>query len=420
MNSLTRRRFLIASGVTGGAALAAGATAVSWNDLMNAGRSRPLAGDASVLVLVTLYGGNDGLNTVIPAGDHVYQDSRPDLAYAEHEVLPLGEGLGLNPSLKGFKSLWDSGRLAIVRGVSYPKPDHSHFRSMAIWQTASPVSAVSTGWLGRWLDSTGAKTGNDPLLALSMDPVLPVALAGEHSAAATLLNRGQRNPAGTGQPAHAFTALAAASPGEPDLQARVASSMRDLLTVDTDLLPKVKKVQEYQTPDSADAQAQGATAGYQSKLAQQLGLVRACVTANVPTRVYSVSLGGFDTHTNERNTQSALLGVVDKAVSGFLKDMASSAPGRKVVVAIYSEFGRRVAANANEGTDHGTAGPMFIAGQPVAGGFYGEQPSLNRLQDGDLIPTVDFRDVYATLLHKVLNTDPASVLGPGRQPLAFL
>lgn len=418
MNRWTRRRFLIASGVTGGTALAAGATAVSWNDLMNAGRQRPLAGDASVLVLVTLYGGNDGLNTVIPAADRVYQDMRPDLAYAEHEVLPLSEGLGLNPSMKGFKSLWDSGRLAIVRGVSYPQPDHSHFRSMAIWQTASPVSASSTGWLGRWLDSTAAKTGSDPLRALSMDPVLPVALAGEHSAAATLLNRGARNPAG--QAGHAFTQLAAASPGEPDFQARVATSMRDLLTVDTDLLPKVKKVQSYQAPDSADAQAQGATAGYQSKLAQQLGLVRACVTANVPTRVYSVSLGGFDTHTNERNTQSALLGVVDKAVSGFLKDMATSAPGRKVVVAIYSEFGRRVAANANEGTDHGTAGPMFIAGQPVAGGFYGEQPSLTKLQNGDLVPTVDFRDVYATLLHKVLDTDPASVLGAGRRPLTFL
>src|SRR5262249_38839597 len=149
-------------------------------------------------------------------------------------------------------------------------------------------------------------------------------------------------------------------------------------------------------------------------------LVRACVTANVPTRVYSVSLGGFDTHTNERNTQSALLGVVDKAVSGFLKGMKASAPGRKVVVAIYSEFGRRGAANAHEGTDHGTAGPMFIAGEPVAGGFYGEQPSLTKLQNGDLTPTVDFRDVYATLLHKVLSADPASVLGSGRKPLTFL
>lgn len=418
MNPWTRRKFLIASGVSGGAALAAGATAVSWAELMAAGRSRPLPGDASVLVLVTLYGGNDGLNTVIPAADHAYQDARPDLAYAEHEVLPLGEGFGLNPSMKGFKSLWDSGRLAIIRGVSYPKPDHSHFRSMAIWQTASPVSASATGWVGRWLDSTAAATGNDPLRALSMDPVLPVALAGEHSAAATLLGQGQRGPAGPA--GHAFTGLAAPSPGEPALQARVASSMHDLLIVDTDLLPKVKTAKTYRTPDSTEAQAQGGSAGYQSRLAQQLGMVRACVMANVPTRVYSVSLGGFDTHTNERNTQSALLGVVDKAVSGFLGDMKASAPGRKVVVAIYSEFGRRVAANANEGTDHGTAGPMFIAGQPVAGGFYGEQPSLARLQDGDLIPTTDFRDVYASLLHKVLGADPATVLGPGRHPLTFL
>src|SRR5439155_11515583 len=129
-----------------------------------------------------LYGGNDGLNTVVPAGDPAYRSARPDLAYAENEVLPVADGLGLNPAMKGLKALWDRKKLAIVRGVSYPKPDHSHFRSMAIWQTASPQSPTRTGWLGRWLDATG----DDPIRALSVEPVLPPLLAGDHVAGATL------------------------------------------------------------------------------------------------------------------------------------------------------------------------------------------------------------------------------------------
>jgi uncharacterized protein (DUF1501 family) len=134
-----------------------------------------------------------------------------------------------------------------------------------------------------------------------------------------------------------------------------------------------------------------------------------------PTKAYSVSLGGFDTHSNEKGTQSRLLGELDSAVSGFLKKVSD-----KVVVAVYSEFGRRVAANANQGTDHGTAGPLFVAGGAVKGGFYGDEPSLTKLDDGDLAVTTDFRDVYATLVGKVLGTDPGQVLGAGRTPLAFL
>ncbi|MBO0840249.1 MAG: hypothetical protein J2O49_05480, partial [Sciscionella sp.] len=135
MDSVTRRRFLTLSGVTAAGALAYGATTVHWTDLLAAAQTRPLDPDHGVLVVVTLYGGNDGLNTVVPASDPAYSAARPDLAYQPHEVLDLGEGLGLNPGMKGLKSLWDNHNLAIVRGVGYPQPDHSHFRSMAIWQT---------------------------------------------------------------------------------------------------------------------------------------------------------------------------------------------------------------------------------------------------------------------------------------------
>jgi uncharacterized protein (DUF1501 family) len=155
-------------------------------------------------------------------------------------------------------------------------------------------------------------------------------------------------------------------------------------------------------------------------LATQLEVVARCVERGAPTRAYSVGLGGFDTHADERGTQERLLTEVDAAVAGFLTRMAGTDRGRQVVVLVYSEFGRRVAANANEGTDHGTAGPVLVAGARVQGGFVGAQPSLTDLDDGDLRYTTDFRDVYATLLHGVLGADPEPVLGPNRTLLPLL
>ena len=168
------------------------------------------------------------------------------------------------------------------------------------------------------------------------------------------------------------------------------------------------------------ARAGGHSGQSSNALAQQLDFVSRCVKAGVPTRAYLVSLGGFDTHANEKGTQQQLLTTLDTAVSGFLKDMAGDPHGRQVVVMAYSEFGRRVAANASDGTDHGTAGPMFVAGVPVRGGFYGEQPSLTYLDDGNMTSTVDFRAVYGEVLHKVLGTDPARVLDMVPKELGLL
>ena len=181
MDALTRRKFLVRSGVVGGAALAAGAGAFTLADILKTAGWQDKPTDARTLVLVTLYGGNDGLNTVIPYADPAYHDARPELAYQPDQVLHLDGQLSLNPGLKGFAGLFADKRLAIVRGVEYPKPDHSHFRSMDIWQTASPGSPASTGWLGRWLDATG----NDPRHAVSFEPVLPVVLAGAGTAGAS-------------------------------------------------------------------------------------------------------------------------------------------------------------------------------------------------------------------------------------------
>jgi uncharacterized protein (DUF1501 family) len=411
MDTLTRRKFLLASGVTGAAALAAGAGTITWRRLADAD---PLPADANVLVLVTLYGGNDGLGTVVPYADGAYHDARPDLAYGADDVLKLDDQLGLNPSMKGFKSLWDAKKLAVVRGVGYPKPDHSHFRSMDIWQSGSPDHPANTGWIGRWLDATRP----DPLRVVSVGATLPPLAVGAKAAGVALPLTDFATP--TGPIGAGIRALAGADPADPPTQAMAARATGTLLSATATFGPPLDAASGSSDDDEDETKTQGASAGGQGALAKQLAIVSRCVKAGVPTQVYAVSLGGFDTHADEKGTQSRLLGELDSAVSGFLADLAEDPRGSKVVVAVYSEFGRRVAANASQGTDHGTAGPMFVAGAPVTGGFYGDQPSLTALDAGDLKVTTDFRTVYGTLLERVLGTEAGRVLDGSRPTLGFV
>jgi uncharacterized protein (DUF1501 family) len=397
MPEINRRKFLIASAGAGAAGLLSTAMAVSWPDLMRAAQDRPLADGAGVLVLVTLYGGNDGINTLIPYADDAYHDARPELAYAPADVLHLDSQLGLNPGMKGFAQLWTARQLAIVRGVGYPQPDHSHFRSMDIWQTASPAEPVSTGWIGRWLDATG----DDPLRAVNIGPVLPPLAVGETYTAAAL-------------------STAQVPPQQADRFDAIMSALGTDDPTDTPAMAAVcKAYRATRTTNKTFGSVKPASVEHNS-LATQLSVVAAAVRAGAPTRVYTVQLGGFDTHANERDTQQRLLQTLDDAATGFLRDMAGDRHGKNVVLVAYSEFGRRVAANASQGTDHGTAGPVFIAGVPVKGGCYGEEPSLTNLDHGDLKYTTDFRDIYAELLSHTVGTDPTPSVGPGRTSLGFL
>jgi uncharacterized protein (DUF1501 family) len=394
---INRRKFLIASAGASAAGLLSGAAAVSWPDLLRAAQDRPLADGAGVLVLVTLYGGNDGLNTLIPYADKAYHAARPELAYAPDEVLQLDSQLGLNPAMKGFAQLWTQRQLAIVRGAGYPKPDHSHFRSMDIWQTAAPAEPVSTGWIGRWLDATG----DDPLRAVNVGPVLPPLAVGAKCTAAAL-------------------SMTHVAPGQADRFDAVMSALGADDPTDTPAMAAVRKsYRAARTTNSTFASVKPAAEEHNS-LSAQLSMVAAAVRAGVPTRAYTVQLNGFDTHANERATQQRLLQTLDEAVTPFLHDMAGDRYGKNVVLMTYSEFGRRVAANASEGTDHGTAGPVLIAGVPVKGGFYGAQPSLTDLDHGDLKYTSDFRDIYYELLSHTVGTDPTPSVGTGRNSLGLL
>jgi uncharacterized protein (DUF1501 family) len=403
MPEFNRRKFLIAGAGVGAAGLLSGVAAVTLPDLLEQGRQRPLPPKSGILVIVTLYGGNDGINTVIPYTANAYHDARPDLAYAPEEVLPLDGQLGLNPALTGMSGMWQRDQLAIVRGVGYPKPDRSHFRSMDIWQTASPQDPVSTGWIGRWLDAGD----DDPLRALNIGAVLPLMSIGDRRVASALSETIPRIPTDITK---TLAALSADDPRDTAAMRAVRSSYSATMVTEPEFRRVIKGV---------DPTAAGRTADVDS-LSAQLDVVARCVKAAVPTRVYMVSLPGFDTHADERGTQEELLRTLDQAVTPFLQQMRNNTYGRNLVVMAYSEFGRRVAANASQGTDHGAAGPVFLMGAPVKGGFYGDEPSLTDLNDGDLKSTTDFRDVYHELLSKTLKSDPTPSVGAGRRDIGFL
>jgi len=400
MDTVTRRKFLKLT--TGAVAVGAAAPLLSINEIAQAAIDRPLPANTPILVVITLYGGNDGLNTVIPYKDPIYFSSRPDISYKPETMLPLDAELALNPAMKGLKSLWDQKKVAIVRGVGYPDPDHSHFSSMAKWQTASPAKHVSTGWLGRWIDSQP----EDSMLAISLGSVLPPMMAGAKRSGSALPVGGLVIP--KGDLATQCKKLSSPVIQDSKLMAAAATSMRNLFSVSNTVQP-ILKAPAPVAPELPTTN--GGNAGGGSDLAQQLDVVAKLIAAGSPTKVWSVSLGGFDTHANEANAQAELLGVVSDSLSRFMGQLKATTRSNDVTIMVYSEFGRRVAGNGSQGTDHGTSGPMFVVGNGVKGGFYGEQPSLKNLYKGDLAVTTDFRDVYATMIEKVLKSPVGSTLG---------
>ncbi len=367
-----------------------------------------------VLVLVTAYGGNDGLNTIVPTQDSIYTSVRGQAGIAADKTLRIDDRFGFHPSLVGIKALFDAGKAGIVAGVGYPTPNRSHFRSMDIWQSGVPDRVELTGWLGRWHDGTGA----DPLRMLSIGPSVPRALIGSQSSASAIPNGTFTLPGGAPL-LNAYTE-AVRTPGS-ELGAwggRIAATGADLLRV----VSRLRPILTAGSQGSADVSLEGAigdAAGY-SAFDRQLSEVSTLLRAGLPTRVYSVSLGGFDTHANEAGTHGALLSVLDRGITRFVAGLADSPLAKDVVVVVYSEFGRRVAPNLSLGTDHGTAGPVLVLGHGVRGGMHSDYPSLTDLVDGDLKVTTDFRRVYSTVLEQVLGADPAGVLGRRFDPLGFL
>jgi uncharacterized protein (DUF1501 family) len=357
-----------------------------------------------VLVVVELAGGNDGLNTVIPFEDDRYHKARPTLHVAKDQVRKLTDQLGLHPSMEAAARLFNDGKLAVVQGVGYPEPDRSHFRSMEIWHTASTAPRPpSAGWLGRVLDA-GHKDGDDDGLAgLALADSLPQALLADKLSVPVVKQIENFN-----------TGLADTPDADPP-RARLLRSLSTGPTVKGEPIAFLRRQAE--TAYRTAAKLRDAAANYQSgveypgDLGAQLRRAAQVIAANLGVRLLWVSQANYDTHSKQAPVHQALLGELSGALAAFQKDLEQHKAADRVLVLTFSEFGRRVDENASQGTDHGAASCLFLCGSKVKGGLAGTYPSLEKLGEGDLIHTVDFRAVYATILEKWLGCDAGKLLG---------
>ncbi len=382
-------------------------------------QSRPGRPDEHVLVVLQLAGGNDGLNTVVPFRNDDYYRARPKLSIDRREVLRINDELGFHPSAEGLKSLFDAGQLAIVQGVGYPNPNRSHFVSTEIWETADPQQRKHNGWVGRYFDACCA--GADP-----PDPKLGIALTQEVPAA---LEGGRFRPI-------AFTAadqLRWKSDGSNDGAREVYEFLNGVgadaaaATAGGSGLTTLDYVRRAALNAQLDVdRIRGAVdigaKNYRSGLEVDLATVARLIAAGMPTRVYYVSLGGFDTHSTQLGRHAALMKQLGDGLTTFFKELDKLGIRERVLLMTFSEFGRRVAQNASGGTDHGQAAPLFLAGANVRGGVHGRHPSLRPadLARGDVTYTVDFRNVYATAIADWLGGDAGAILGPGLSPMRLL
>ncbi|MFN0095548.1 MAG: DUF1501 domain-containing protein [Dehalococcoidia bacterium] len=376
--------------------------------------STNFAQQGKILILVQLAGGNDGIQTVVPGGDPAYRTARPKLAIPQEQLLPLGEGFGFAPGMTGLKSLWDKGKLAVVRGVGYPEQSYSHFKSMAIWESGDPELALSNGWLGRTLDAMESEM-HDPFFGFKAGAGVPPELRGEHIPIPAVANVPDYGFKTRGQPASAS-------------DARVATLMKLYEEYPSNSRYGVLLETTADTAVSSSAALAKVHAAYTAKaeypetpFASALQLLAEAITGGLGIRVGHCTLGGFDTHSNQVADHPALLATLDAGLSAFYADLEAHGRADDVLVLTWSEFGRRVQENANESTDHGSASVLFALGNGVRGGFYGDQPSLSKLIDnGNLSFTTDFRRVYATVIEDWLGVPSAPLLGREWDKLGFL
>lgn len=402
----TRRDFLL--GTTGVVAFGAGAPAFLHTAAAQAARGGP----GNILVVVQLSGGNDGLNTVIPYGDDAYLKARPKLRFEKDAVLKIDDRFGFHPSLRGFADLLEAGRLAVLHGVGYPSPNRSHFESMDIWHNCSPKGKEPRldGWLGRYLDAHAREAGQDvPALHLGGEQQ-PLALAAKdvRTPSVSSLDRFRLQGADKKDFKQAIKELTDPKrPGENALLDFVQSSTVSALSASERVEGVTKSTKPGGTYPGTD-------------LARKLQTVAQLIDAGLATRIYYVTLDGFDTHSQQPAAHAGLMEQFGGAVKAFCDDLAKRGHLDRTAVMGFSEFGRRVAENASEGTDHGAAGPMFLAGGRVKAGLIGKHPSLTDLDDGDLKHNVDFRQVYATMLEQWLGVKSAPLLGGEYKPVEAL
>jgi uncharacterized protein (DUF1501 family) len=351
------------------------------------------------LVIVQLSGGNDGLNTIIPYRNDIYFNLRPNISIELPDALKLTDEFGIHSKLHGFKELYDAGYLSVINNVGYPNPNRSHFRSMDIWQSASDASKyVNTGWVGRWLD-TSCKNECNPYYAIETDDALSLALKGE-------LQKGLA----FNHPAQFYS-----SASNPIIQAIAReeaknSSMSNQLAYLQKTLAEATSSAQY--IHSKLKIREGKSEYPDTILGHKLKLVADLILSDCHTSVYYVSISGFDTHASQNTFHGRLLAQVNDAVLAFVNDMVEAKLFNDTMLMLFSEFGRRVKQNGSRGTDHGAANQvMLVSGTLKKQGFYNDGPDLKNLdENGDIRFTVDFREVYATLIDKWLGGDSNKIL----------
>ena len=384
--------------------------------------------DANILVILQMAGGNDGLNTVVPFANDHYAKGRSRLGLSANTVLKIDDQLGFHPSLEGFKSLYDSGELSVIQGVGYPNPNRSHFRSTEIWQTASDAAKIEKyGWLGRYFDNACA--GCDPTAGVNIGRQMPQAFAAKRPIGVSLENPQNYRFMSSDRPGPdeesseeafrkmtqhegAMEAEANANSGGsigavPGAVTHAGSALDFLERIALDAQVSSDKIRQ------VSRKAENKAVYPVGQLANSLKLVARLIGGGLPTRVFYVSQGGYDTHTNQLGAHDRLLRELGDSMKAFMDDMKAQGNLGRVLVMTFSEFGRRVTENASGGTDHGAGSLMFMAGGKVKAGLLGKYPSLAPadLVNGDLKYQVDFRSVYAGVLEGWLNTPSAPILG---------
>lgn len=398
-NNLTRRE-LLAKGtmIAVGLSTPRWLAAVAHGDLIRAAGGRKVDPD-NILVVCQLSGGNDGLNTVVPFADPLYAKARPTLALKGDEVLHLNESMGLHPTMGGLATLYKEGKVAIVQNVGYPNPNRSHFKSMDIWQSASPDAKLPFGWIGRSMDERLAQQMYNPVACVGLSTERPLALQAKDASI----------------PCFASLADIKSLVGNADAE----KLLRQIQGRDAEQGSAIRTIQDANRAaldamnllnaklDSAKPKQTYGENGFGRGFAQ----ISQLLMASPQTRVVYFSHGGFDTHSRQKDAHAKLMQEFSDAVLAFQREMEAAGLDKKVTLMVFSEFGRRVEENGSLGTDHGEAAPMFLIGSRVKGGFHGPNPDLANLSRGDVPWKTDFRSVYATTLENWLGNDAGLVLG---------
>ena len=364
--------------------------------------------DRSILVLIQLAGGNDGLNTLVPYQDDHYYKLRPSLGLKKKDLHLLNDDLALHTACGEMAELFKNGELSIIQNVGYPNPNRSHFRSMEIWETASDSEDYApTGWLGRFFDNACSGQPTDEPVGLALGKELPDAFLaeGDHNVFGLNDQGGQR---GRSFNEDLLDALGAESPhGPEDNRHFLQHTLMNALVSERSVLQSLRGYKPEATYPN-------------NNLGRQLRSVAALIASGQSTRVYFVSLGGFDTHANQTQRHTQLLRELSTAMAAFQQDLKAHKLDDQVLTMTFSEFGRRPSENASGGTDHGTAAPLFVMGSNLKDSLLGTAPDLNVAKNQDLSHTTDFRQVYSSVLERWLQASPEKVLGRRFDPLGFI